>query len=503
MSFWGLNDAGSQAKGFPGELGNWQFGQYKDWLAKQNQYGQTADPLVQQAISYWNTQKDAGAPSVATTQATGKEILDVDPTSQAIIDRSKGLMDEFGNLTPASTTYGNLQSNLRQSGADINTTGTAVSSEINDTATRMADRNEASSRDIIQNILDTYGTLGEQTNDTFYGLRDANKLTYEDLLKASTGAYGNAFQELEKMRPGGDFAAATAARAFAPETARVMSSLRRAGTDMNSPEASAALGGVGEAKARAMDDAFGRNASDFSRQAIDLNLSKFGAESGIKNARLANETALATGQLGETTRLGETQLSGVTGQKGKATDAAQVIDESRKNDQISNMLNSLGLRSDWWDKMNATDVAGRQMEREDLTTKGKLTENMNAADMNALNLKLEQFGLGKNFLDADQATKDKAMANLMGISDQQYANMFKAGASAQGSSNSALQAFLTSFGLQNADAGWGAKLLANLGFSAGMAALEAYAPWAVPILEGVQGKTTGGGGGGGGGATAI
>lgn len=492
MSFWGLSDAGKEAKGFPREYANWNFGQYKDWLATQNQFKDVADPLVQQGVDYWTQLSQQGGPSVPATRATGQEILDVDPTIQAMTERAQGLMSDYGNLTPAGTTAENMRTNLYQSGEDINRTGDLVSGQISDTATRMMKRNEASSQDIIQNILDTYGALGEQTNETFWGLRDANKLTYEDLLKASKETYGNAYQELEKMRPGGEFAAATAARSFAPEAARVMQQLRRSGVDPTSVEGSAALGGVGEAKGRAMDDAFGRMASEFADKSIGLGLSKFGAESGIKTDRLGREIGLATGQLETTSGLGKEQLAGVTGEKGKATSIAQAIDEAQSTGQIGNLLNSQGLRSDWWDKMNQTSVGERGMQREDLGIKGGLTENLNKTDLTALQLKLDQFGLGKDFLTADQATKDKGMAQLMGISDQQYQNMFNSALVAQKAGGSALNAYNQAFELEAANAGWGKKLIANLGMVGAKALLTAYAPWALPILGAVEGTATGG-----------
>jgi hypothetical protein len=463
MSFWGMSNSGKIAEGFPMEAGNWDWAQYKEWLDRAKNFGYTGDYGTNQAKDYYGYQAQEGMPSIEQIQSAGGQIMDVDPVIASAKARADSLLTQFGELTPASQTGNALAEQQAGAGQDIQGTSNLINQDIMDTAGNMMSRVDERRGDITDFLASASAGTQQGVNDTYGYLRGQNAATVNDLVKQAQDFYQQNYSELEKTRPGGEFAAATAARSFAPMMAQAQQALRRSGVNPLSPEAGAATARVSEAKARAMDDSMAGAQQQYYQNLTGLNQNQRQALEGLRTGGLQREIGLGQDQSGIVTGLNKDLSTAVAGQKESALSDYQTIDQRRQDLNIANQNNTLANTLDWRQGNQGTAIKQRGMEREDFTTKAGLTNAQTDADLLGLDLKSGAYQQGLGYTTQDQATKDAAMAKILGISTQDYQNMFRSADTASGYGNAALQAMLAQYGIEAPEAGWGTKMLAGGG----------------------------------------
>jgi hypothetical protein len=341
--------------------------------------------------------------------------------------------------------YGNLDAVAKQLGISRDQARDIVE----DSYGRMAGREDTYSQDIINNILGSYGAAEENINRTYGRLRGESGRTFDDLMGRSGTAFDESMEELELLKPGSEAAAARSARAFAPEMARTMGRLRRAGVDPSSPQAANLLRQVGVARSRAIDDRLAEGTEKYIDRKTGLRLGKEDVHRGLGLGKLGSEVGLSRAQTGLTTDLGRERTGLVTGEKRRALGGLQNIDAARAADL-------LGIGKDEYNRLR--DLMGEK------NLAAVLEKRMgDQADLTGLGLSAQQYQMGQQQEGLNLDQKNRAAASLLGISDQQYRNMFGAAQTARGFGQDALNAYLKTLGIESKDAGWGLKLLLNAG----------------------------------------
>jgi len=74
-SFWGLDNAGKEAQGWPREFGAWTSQQYKDWLARGNEQYSAGDSASRWYKDYNLNRVNNGVGTIADINAKGSMIM--------------------------------------------------------------------------------------------------------------------------------------------------------------------------------------------------------------------------------------------------------------------------------------------------------------------------------------------------------------------------------------------------------------------------------------------
>lgn len=466
MSFWGLNTAGREAKGFPREIGAWNFDQYKDWVARSRQDRDRGTNLTNDAINYWQNQYRNPLTATGVRQ-TGAEIM---PVQQVLNDRTQRIT-QIGegyqnNVTPAATTADQVSRYLDQAAGNVNRTGDQMSQEINDSAIRQSDISGNYTEGMIQNLLTQYPELKDRFNAAFGGLREGNKAAFGDIRKLLDESFTNAHTELEKTNPTGEYRAATTSRSFGPEFARANERIKRFGIDPNSPEAHAALSLIGSDRARAVDDAIARETGAYADRAIGLELGRGDAMTGAIAGELGNELDLGTAQAGGDTRLTENLISGVTGlQQGNLQNQLS-IEGVRSMAQQGNLQNLLNQHQAILDQRGQTALVKRALEQEDWGTISNVMRELNDEGLLGIDLNQQQFETGLGFDLTNRELGTQAISQLLGIGEADLQRALQSANTAQGFGSDSLEAMLAQYGIELPNAGWGKKLLGGIGMGA-------------------------------------
>jgi len=451
MSFWGLSDAGSEAKGFPREYGAWNFQQYKDWLGRQNEFGQEGDKWRDWSSDYFLNRANTGFPSPTQTWETARQIL---PGVDDAIENQWQRWGEVGDI-------------MQNKASGLNANYANIQDLINSGYGRGTAREDAYHGDIVSNLQDVYGGLQDDVTSGYGYLRGITGNAYTDLLEGSETTYDQALKDLEVLRPGGEAAMARTSRSFSPAMASANRRIRAAGINPNSPEAASMLGRVDLSRARAMEDAAVDQTQKYISQKTGLNLSKEDTRRALELGKLGGEVGLSREETGLLSGLKREQGGLFRDEQLRTLGAQQGMDTERTGAMVGLEDVSTQRAQDWWNQ-NIGNKLG-----------------MNQQELTNLNTLAGAYGLGQQQEQLNLSEQDRAAAQLMGLSDEQYRLMLQSGQQAQGFGNDALEAYMKSYGLEASNAGWGAKLLANVGMTA------------LPYIGSLFG-----GGGGGGGSTA-
>jgi len=175
MSAFGPTSAAKEAGGFSREYANWNYNQYKVWLERAVQSGQISDRLRSQLEEYAQNQINEGFASPEDISAIAQRIM---PGLEAAISSRRGRLDDIQQLsnqrTPTGETMGQIFQNTNDQATDITRTGELNQGEIDANYGRNVQGNENTSREVVGNISDSYGSAARGVNDSFGGMRRAS-----------------------------------------------------------------------------------------------------------------------------------------------------------------------------------------------------------------------------------------------------------------------------------------------------------------------------------------
>lgn len=463
MSFWGLSSSGSEAKGFPSTIGNFDFGQYKNWLGQANDSLAKGNDINNNIIAFWKNRATQPLPTVSGTQGTGNQILPWQPVVNTGMDRLSQIMQDYlKGVNPAATTGGNISSLLDTQAGDITRTGDQVANEINTSAANMQGQNSSTWNDIINNFITQGGNLRTGLEQGYGGLQSNNAALSKVIDDTLGSGFTNAFSELEKTRPTGEFQAATAARSFAPAAANVMRRLRASGIDPNSPEGIAAMSGVNEQKARAMDDAIGSSAERFAKSMADLNLAKGGALAGAKTDELGRLLGFGKDQISGSTAIGANILNAVPGMQESGLNTSLGIESGRNAAVTGNLRDTLSQAIATGDKRVINEQLTRAMQQQDWGTVADIMGQMNQQDLLGLNLGNQAFGQGVDWNNMLKQQEADPYNQLQQVGQTNISNALAQAQLGKGFGSDALQAMLAKYGIELPNSGWGTKLLSGM-----------------------------------------
>lgn len=487
-SFFGLDAAGQEAQGWPRELGAYDAKQYKDWLAKSQNYSNLSDFYTGGAADYWTQRRNDGFTDPGMITKTGQAIS---PWVQDYVQNSQGRRsqikaNEDGRPT-AATVGGEMSGRLDTMGQNIGNAYTDMEGEVNDTSGRMMGRENGASEDVVNNIKDSSGAMTGAVNDTFGLLRGDNSKTYDGIKGSGKESFAKQAANLALIKPGGLAQSARVSRSFAPQVSDTLQRLKRMGIDPNSPEAAAALRNVETSRSRAMDDATAGATDSFISKSNDLESSQLGFQTAADRARLENEAGLATGQVDRSNKIAGQAATDF--QKEKRTNANNLnqVDRDRSGRAAENLDTSFTRGQDLLTKRNQLSDWQRSAGMTDVDRANANIEGDNANEASNGALLNNQFDRGMAWQGADQSTKDNAASNLGQVANRYNNNMFQAANTAQGFGKQASDSYQTAYGYEAPQAGWGMKLLGGIA-SAGLNMVE---PGTGTALSGVMGATGG------------
>jgi hypothetical protein len=299
-SFWGLDNAGKEAQGWPREFGAWTSQQYKDWLARGNEQYSAGDSASRWYKDYNLNRVNNGVGSIADINAKGSMIMP--GVDQYVTDKNARLrqqMDDFNNLPSAD-----------------------------DTMTKVND------------ATNEKGDLIRQTRD--FNIKDIGD-TYDRSRGTSDAAWGRVLANSELLKPGSRFQEAQVGRGFSGQIAQTAGALRRMGLS-DTPQALSAMNRVYTDRSRAMDDAAAAGTKDY----VTANSSALIGQQADREQLDATRSTQLRGQQNDT--LGRASdwedERGRNAMMDKALHTQDWATRGDLNDKLSNAdLEAIGLRN--------------------------------------------------------------------------------------------------------------------------------------------------------------
>ena len=509
MGFWGMSQTGKDAQGKLNELPNWYFDQMKNWWGQANDYLPQAQGLQDEALTEYRRRMGQGFGSVQDIRGMGQEIMPgVDEAIGNRQDRTNRLRGAAQGIPSAGQVRGNLDSITDEYGGSITGAYDTAEQDIGGTYGGLKRRADATGKDIVGSIDDSYGAADRNSTNIYNESRGNVGSTYGNIgrsidsaysdVDAGTGAaFGEAQSNLDKLNPNGEFRAARVGRSFAPALSSTAQRLRRAGIDPASLEGNAALQEVEGRRARAMDDSYADENQRFVSQKNALTLDKLDRDTASKIQRMQSATGAErerlAAELGLSGRQSDNQINLALG-KGKAfqNEAGRQLsteiglDQSRLGASLDNLNTTQDRSRDYYNQRRANVGAERDMGLQDFQVQAGLEDRANADDMIGFDLRNQQYQQGVNQRGRDLDVTGQAADRINQAGNQAWSRATQAGQMGGQFGNQAQQGYGQTFQRESANAGWGKKLLL------GAAAMGANA-----LLPGSGGIITNAFGGGG------
>lgn len=321
--------------------------------------------------------------------------------------------------------------------------------------------------DITRDITDRmFGSLYDQSNKGYASLQDDVRNTYANTMQNTINAWDNfrnttgtaydaALLNLDQLLPSGDFQAATAARAFAPQLAAAKSRLRAYGIDPNSPEASGILQSIETARSRSIDDALGRTGRDVINQQNLLTLGKADADVALGREKENIYRGLQLDQMAQRMGLTKEQFLQQMG-----------LTEAQANAAIDQLNQRFERDTTALDQSNAIAQLSRQLGLEDYDIQTNLANLANDAALQGIDLRNLIYQTGVGGMTRGMGRKDQLAGQLGDLGT--FLRQYQQGQdrTAQGFGNDALAGFKDALTVEGANSGWLGKLLGGIGVGA-------------------------------------
>lgn len=478
MGFWGMSSAGKNARNSLNNLGGWNNTQANEWMKRAEEQYSLGNFNNNWANEYWRGRAAQGYRTPGQIKAAGEEILPIQPTIERL-NQTQARREEAYNNFNTDPYKQQINDATGQLVSAVGPTQDAAQGAV-DTGYGNVGRIVDSAQTQSQGNIDaTYGKAEGEWNEAFNRLRQENanqrqnQITLgDDMARRSMGYLENWEKDIETLKPGSEFAAARAARAFAPAKAATSWRMRRAGVDPDSVQASSMLGAVDSAQARAMDDAFADGQMDYVSARGQLT----GAKTGLLGDYRDYTSGVIRDALGNEIGLGGTQASGnvnLTTQRGDRTQ--DVINDST-NARVANENNRAGataaVAQQGFENTRAataaqTESAAAQfgIDKTRYDDFQNLMDGVDKTTLTEVELQKAQYILGKDWNDMDERTRDNAAAMIQQLGSEQMRNMFASGEMASRFGQEAADLYKQIFVTESANAGWGLKGLMGLGMT--------------------------------------
>lgn len=467
MGFFGMSPAGNAAAGQVGELGRWNFDQYKKWLDLQNQYAEKGGPAIDWAGQYWKQRAETGFPTVAQTRATGAEIMPgIAPAVANRAQRGELLWGTYAQLPGANEPMSEIYRNLDTRGEMIPQHTEAQQGLIDELARTLYGREEGADAEIMKDLERRYGSIENAINENYNLLRKQTAGTYEGLQGSLEGTFDTAFKDVEGLKPGGELQRAQVATSYAPAMASAAARLRRAGIDPNSPEASAYLGKTEAGRARGMDEAAARTVEQYIREKTGLGLQRQAGRERLGLGKVGAEGELVREQTGLITGAKREQGQLYRNELVRSLAAKSGIDVSRAEASSANLLQNFQQRLSLLDDKNKAALLHRALQDQDFARLNNVLQTLNQNELESLGLEAQEFQAGLQYQQLQIGDRDNAAMQVLGIGAADYQRAIQAAATASGYSQQALQQALQTYSLEQQSAGWGVKMLAGIAMGA-------------------------------------
>lgn len=464
--FWGLNQSGRDSRAFPREQATWNTGQYRNWLYRQDSSWNQGQDRTGQAWNYWQNRMGQGIGDPESIRRAGQAAMP--GVDQAIQNRWNRWGNIQNNYNDWRQTYGagnamnSVYDSLNEQAGNIWRQRDTQQSEIDDTARRMMERDEAASRGVRETINDTFNSATANWNNSYNDLIQQVRDTYAGMRGESDQAYGTMMTDLERLKPGSEANIARVARSYAPMMSNTMSRMRRGGINPNSVQAGGVLSQAEAERARGMDDA----AAEGDQQYI-------AGRRGVLGAQLGTNLGIAQGANDRTTGLGTAQAGGnlnltlgrgeaLTEEQRRALAASQGIDATRSGLTLTNNQNAFQGTQDWLNRRAQAGLLGRDLAMQDLNMQNQIEGGMIDEEMVGPNAQLQQWLAGQNYANLNTGAMDRAGAQATGIGGNDLALALQSGNLARGFGNDAFAQHMANLQIQSQNAGWGRRLLAGL-----------------------------------------
>jgi len=462
-SFWGMNDSGKESAGLPRELQAWKMQEYKDLRADANTFKDRGNEGWNWASDYWKNRADKGIGSTQDVRAAGQNIM---PGLEDALGRRRDMLTDLAgkwNLVPkAGDVAGKISGYLDQQGGNITNHYTDMQDRIDTTSRNVQKRIDTTHDDQNNNIDQTFNWSRDEFNNPLNTAQDRIAKNYGGLLTRSGDTTKQELDNLEIMRPGSEFAAARAARNFAPQVASTMANLRRAGIDPNSVQAASLIGSVQAQRGRAMDDAMAEGLAQYAlakNKTLDTGLNRDLAITGDMTGGLTGlDTMKATGNRDLVLGRG----SAIAGENASYRDLSNLNDTTGRDLSLTNLDTSFLRGQNLLDKRAGLTQLERSMGQEDFGTEKLLNDQKMMEELVGPEMMAKQFQLGQDYSNTNTNAQDRGASGATGLTQMAYNNMFGSLGAANQAGNSALQAALANYGIQAPKAGWGPKLLTGL-----------------------------------------
>lgn len=425
MGFFGLSGEGKKAKGQMDLINatNWDKAK-ADWGKSNDLWGKASSLRPEVEQGYRNF-RDEGF---------GDQGLDELVNSRNA--RMKDIMSAYNGVDPANTVADRMDAKTDEQADTINRNFDQQQADNHDTTGRLMQRNSDVAAANQGDIWNTYS-----------GARDNSKKFFDSEKEAAGKAFGESRDLLAGQM---DFNNATAARSFSPAMAATQRRLRASGVDPNSPEGIAQLQKIDIARAHSFDDNFGENIDKQNKLTMD----EYGENNRLGSAALSNDNGLA---IEETDKVGKNRSD--------AMDRNNSYD-ARQNDITSrNLSDQYGRTANYIDNRRNDIMARDTLQKSEGSRNADLSREGMAVDTQNYNDKVGARG-------RDLGIQQYGQEGLNGQMNSAYSNANTVNNSGNASANAAYQGNANTYQLEQANAGWGTKLLGGI---AG-AAMNAFLP---------------------------
>jgi len=464
MGAFGMSDVGKVAKGQMYEMPLWAQGQFKDYAGM----AKGANPYQQWINDYYMQQMpgmmDQGIGGPGEVWDTGRQISPyTDEITGNITGRAGQVSDMYGDVASSGAVKTGMDDRTNTMAQFIQGANAQQQGGIRDVYGDLARYNDTLNNQITGSIGNSIGAARDWTNPLYGNMYDETNKTYGDLTAGGDRTFGEMRGNVEKTAPGGEFDAASTARAYGPMMRATMNRLRASGVDPNSLEGISALRGVEAERARGMDDKMSSSLSNYAKNMNDVLYGKQSMNERLGTGRLTTGLGLAKEQSAINRDLSLTEGSEFRNQLATQQNRQQTLELSRLQELMGQADTEYGRNVDWLGRQDNVGMAGREMDIQDWQNKGTALEGMNDADVFKLNAMNTQFGQGQNFRTDALNTKGDLMTQATNFGQQGFNNQMAADQAARGWYNTADQGFQNTYENEAKNAGWLTKGLVGAG----------------------------------------
>lgn len=463
-SFWGLNQSGKDSIKAVETGAGWNFDQSKNYAARAGESRAQGNQRTGEAWDLYKQRANEGIGNTGQIRDYGQAAM---PGVQEAIDARKRLLAQqqqtlsnFGYRAPQ--TMNEIYGYLDQEAGNVGQNWDFSQGIIDGGYAGMTNRANAANQEIVQSIKDTFGSARGQFNDAYRQLRGSAADVYGGLEGELEGTTAAQQRNVEMLKPGSDAFAARTARSYAPMMSNTMSRLRRGGLDPNSVQAGGMLSQAEAERARGIDDAAAQGTTQYVNAANNILGNRQAELERLRGTGLAMDTSLGTAQAGANLKLGLDEGSAFQDEVRRNLGLQTALDQTRQGQTLDNQqFNFQEGQRILGQKADAAQL-GRQMGLQDLGLDQGMLDKAMQEEMVSPEALATQFGMGQNFAVQNANAQNTGLAGLSQIGQADLARSISEAMLAQGFSQSAIDAYLKNLGIQSANAGWGAKMLAGM-----------------------------------------